>query len=674
MKLVETIGEKCRVCYTCVRDCPAKAIRIANGQAEVIQDRCIGCGNCVRVCSQNAKRVADSIPLVKEILSDREYLSAAIVAPSFPAEFQDVSPEQLVGQLKKIGFSFVCEVAFGADIVAYQYKKLVSENSGKRFIATTCPGVVSYVEKYHPSLVSNLVPIASPMITTARCLRLIHRPKKLKIVFIGPCLAKKAEAAREKDGNTDVDAVLTFAELREMLAEYKSGRNGQSGEMSAPFDPPHPGLGALFPLTGGMLQAAEMKEDLLVSDIVSADGTADFVQAIREFEDGNFDARLLEILCCSGCIMGAGITSEIPYFKRRAAVSSYVRNRVLTTTEAERVNVYKKLSAGLDTSYSFQVDDHRLPLPSKAELDLILAEMGKLNPEDELNCGACGYPTCRDHAVAIHKGLAETEMCLPHTIERLKFSLDELKSSNQQLAETKLALFDAEKLASMGQLSAGIAHEINNPLGIILLNAKVLLDEMGPDSEDYEDLQLIVEQAERCKKIVAGLLNFARKNKAVRHPVNIRELVANSLKGIARPDNVEITTDDQLTDPVFELDKDQIVQVLINLIINAIEAMADNGGSIIIHLKDTREELELSVKDTGPGIPAEYISRIFEPLFTTKQIGKGTGLGLAVTYGIIKMHHGRIRAESNTDPTKGQTGTSFIITLPRQEKQEKRIN
>ena len=662
VELISTIGDLCKVCYTCVRDCPAKAIRIVGGQAEVIAERCIACGNCVKVCSQNAKQYRNSIADVKDrLLSSKK--KAAILAPSFPAEFTDIGHDLLVGMLRKCGFDYVCEVAFGADLVSISYRQLVKDHPDKSYIGTTCPGIVAYVEKYHPELLGNLAPIISPMAATARALRFIYEPD-MHIVFIGPCIAKKAEAAR--DDNELVDVVLTFSELRALFSERMIFPDVAK---KSEFDPPRPGLGALFALSGGILQSADMKEDLLNSNIICADGKNNFIEALEEFEKGSFSPKLLELLCCKGCIGGAGMSSNSSAFTRRNAVSDYVNRNLIKGMTEKGGNFYRQYDEILDNinmTAEFRNDDHRLPTPSDREIQSILIKMGKFTREDELDCEACGYKTCREHAIAIHKGLAENEMCLPNTIERLKQSLRDLNVSNDQLEQTKQALFNAEKLASMGQLSAGIAHEINNPLGVILLNSKIMLDYMDKNNEDYEDIALIVEQAERCKKIVSGLLDFARKNKVILQPANIVKHLYQCLKSIIKSENIEINVDHaKVADPEFEIDKDQIAQVFTNLVVNASEAMQPGGGRIFIELSDTPEELTVIVADTGPGIPEEYRNKIFEPLFTTKQIGKGTGLGLAVTYGIIKMHHGRILVDSNTDKDKGPTGTKFTIKIPR---------
>ncbi len=655
--LVETIKERCRVCYTCVRECPAKAIRISGGQAEVISERCIGCGLCVRVCSQNAKQVRDCSGTVNDLLAGSEKV-AAVIAPSFAAEFHEIDYRKVVGMLREMGFGPVTEVAFGADLVVQEIRELLDKNPNRHFIESACPAVVSYIEKYHPRLVKNLTPIVSPMIATARAVKLIHG-KDTKVVFIGPCIAKKYEAERhEKDG--DVEAVLTFAELRGMF-EAKNIKSDMVPESE--FDPPYPGRGMLYPLGRGMLQAAGFTEDLTTNDFLTADGTDDFVEAIKEFEEGFTNVKLLSLLCCHGCTMGTGMTTTTSRFTRRVNVGNYVQKQLKKLDIRQWEEDCQKCEY-LDLSMNYQVDDHRLPAPSSDQLALILGKMGKNKPEDELNCGACGYDTCVEHAIAIHKGLAESEMCLPYTIDKLKATASQLSESYEQLVNTKSALIQAEKLASMGQLAAGIAHEVNNPLGVVLLYSHLLLDQCDPGTDIYKDLEMVVEQTGRAKKIVSELLNFARKNKVVLRTTNINGLVDLSLHGIIAPGNIKLDVVHQSEEVIAEIDPDQIVQVLVNLVTNAIEAMPQ-GGRLTIATGESGQDAIISVSDTGTGVDERTVKKLFEPFFTTKQMGKGTGLGLAVTYGIIKMHHGAITVDTNTDPAMGPTGTTFTVTLPK---------
>ncbi len=655
--VVHTVPERCRMCYTCVRECPAKAIRIVEGQARVIHERCIGCGNCVRICSQKAKQVADSIPQVRKLLKDSAPV-AAILAPSFPAEFTDFSPGMLAGMLRKLGFKWVNEVAFGADMVADRYRKLI-DDSGKPYIATTCPAVVAYVEKYFPSLIKNLAPIASPMIATARVLKKLHG-KNIHVVFIGPCVAKKSESMDVKL-NREIDAVLTFAELREMFNESKIRLEDAE---SSDFDPPCSHTGMLFPIPGGMLQTARISENLLENRVVSTEGK-NFAVAIEEFASGDLKTQLLEVLACNGCINGAGMSSKTTIFKRRTNVAEYAK-QALTSREYSKKEYDISSFDDVDLSRRYSNRDQRRKPPGDNDIVALMQRMGKISPDDELNCGACGYDTCREHAIAIYEGFAESEMCLPYTIDKLNITIDQLAHSNQDLAAMQDALMQSERLASMGQLAAGIAHEVNNPLGIVLMYAHLLLDQLDEKSKLRGDAIMIAEQADRCRKIVAGLLHFARQHKVLREPVDIRNVVERSCKLVVKPENIALEIENNMKNPVAEIDADQVLQVFVNLVSNAYAAMPA-GGKLKIVTSDTDNRVTISFSDNGTGIPLEYRNKIFEPFFTTKQIGSGSGLGLAISYGIIKMHRGNIKVESNDDPGTGPTGTVFFVEMPRKE-------
>jgi signal transduction histidine kinase/iron only hydrogenase large subunit-like protein len=659
--LVSTIGERCRVCYQCVRECPAKAIRIADHKAQVLAERCIGCGVCFKVCTQHAKLVASAIEDVEALLAGPDPV-AAIVAPSFPAEFSDLEYQSVVGAIRGLGFASVHEVAFGAELVAMQYQHLVAQDAEKLWIATTCPAVIGYVRRYYPDLTGALAPIVSPMIATARLVKQDLGPDT-RVVFIGPCIAKKREIT-SADLPREVDQALTFVELRKMVAARRiDPHTAQRTE----FDPPLSRGGALFPISGGLLQVAGIQEDLVTGHVMVAEGPAEFAQAIKEAESGLLDTRLLEVLFCKGCTMGPGMSSDLPHFGRRARVSQFVRNRIAASDQDEwqaRIARYSQI----DLARSYSASDMRLPAPSPEDLTRILDELGKPEPAVELNCGACGYSSCRELAGAIYMGLAEPEMCLPHSIEQLRTTVSELAKTNNDLATAQVALVRSEKLASMGQLAAGIAHEVNNPLGVVIMYSHFLSEQLADKPEYREDLAMVVEQADRCKRIVAGLLDFARQNKVEHDKIRLDDLVQRGLRGLAHPMCVEIQVEHAESDPIVEADPDQATQVLVNLISNAFAAMPD-GGRLKIRTEGTADEVRIIVSDTGIGIPPEHFPKLFEPFFTTKKGGKGTGLGLAVTYGIVKMHRGDIKVVSNTDPAKGPTGTTFTVILPRRRLQ-----
>jgi len=655
---VRTVPNRCRICYTCVRTCPAKAIRITRSQAEVVPERCIACGHCIQVCSQKAKRIVTTLYEVEALLKSGAPV-AVCVAPSFPVEFQDeVGPRVLVGMLRQMGFAKVVEVAFGADLVAERYRRLLRERPRDQFIASTCPAIVTFVERYQPELVPFLAPIVSPMVAISRALRSLE--PGLKVVFVGPCVAKKVEASLAGlPGRPDV--AITFRELRYL---FLRGSIKPERVVPSDFDPPHPSLGGLFPMTRGFLQAAAIPEDLLANEVVATDGIKGFTSVLEEFANGTMEARLLELLCCSGCIAGPGLSSEETLFKRRARVSHYAREREAQLDHGEWQRSVDAFGS-LDLSRGFQADDQRLHPLEPQELNEIMKRMGKYSEAHELNCGACGYHTCREHALAIAKGFAESEMCLPFVIDTNLSTIRKLTHANEKLASTQETLMHSERLASMGQLAAGVAHEINNPLGVVLMYTHLLLDECAQGSALRPDLEMIVEQANRCKRIVAGLLDFARQNKVAFQLNDIREVICTSLANLATPEGITVETEHLEGSPNLELDRDQMIQVLVNLAGNAFDAMPA-GGTLRIQSRADAAWLTVEVKDTGTGIPKEHLNKLFEPFFTTKLMGKGTGLGLPVVYGIVKLHRGEITVESNPDPQAGPTGTTFRVKLPRE--------
>lgn len=654
-ELVFTVKDRCKVCYTCVRECPVKAIKIVNGQAEVISSRCIGCGNCTRVCSQSAKKFLDTTEEALAILAGKE-IKVACVAPSFAAEFTDIPDHQsLVGMIKKLGFDYVMEVAFGADLIANEYDKIFNDDSIPPTISTDCPAIVYYVKHYVPELVSTLAPVVSPMVATVRVAKKLYG-EQVKTVFIGPCVAKKAES-------TEVNVVLTFKELRKLF-RIKS-INTQNSTPSE-FDGPQGNKAALFPVSRGKLHAINKTDDIGEENILVASGRVNFREAIKEFDTELNRSQHLELLCCDGCIMGPGMSQGGHYFAKVSKMKSYVSEKVKNLDQKKWKKDFDQFKDD-DYSQTFTSADRRIPIPSNEKIEQALREMGKMNPKDHLNCGACGYDTCTDHAIAIVEGLAEIEMCLPFTIEKLHRSINELNLSNEKLASAQQSLRQSEKLATMGQLSAGIAHELNNPLGIITMYSNILLEELKENDPMRNDLHLITEQADRCKKIVGGLLNFARKNQVHLQETDMDQFVRHSIESVIVPPGMEVVYQNNLTDNMAEIDTDQWMQVLTNIEKNAIEAMTPETGVLTIILNGNEQEVEFLIKDNGSGISEENMEKIFTPFFTTKPVGKGTGLGLPLIYGIVKMHRGQIQVTSNDNPVKGTTGTTFKITIPRKK-------
>lgn len=655
--VIETIPEKCRRCYSCVRECPVKAIKVEGGQARVIPERCIGCGNCYRVCSQAAKKILDGKEPVRQALADSSRARIAILAPSFPAAFAGLNPERFTGALRALGFDRIMEVAFGADLNSRLYHDMRDSSCAKPIIATACPAVIYYVQKYAPELLKNLAPLASPMVVTARVARSLHGEDSF-VCFIGPCVGKKLEARDPLTGGV-VDEVLTFQELAQLFTE--AGIDPTEAE-AAEMDGPKAGLGHLFPLTSGLLRSADIREGVLDASIISANGRRRCMWYLEDLSRDHLNADFVDLLFCEGCINGPAMAHHANLFSRRQHVTEYARERFSGLDFEQWQQEVMMWLGKVDQGRQYESDPQHLPSPPAEEVARVLKYMGKEKPEDELNCGACGYSSCREKAEAVCKGLAEVEMCLPFLVDKLESTCQQLQKTNRVLQETQQSLIQTEKLASMGQLAAGVAHEINNPLGSILMFSHLLLDSLTEGDPNRQDIDLIVREAHRCKNIVSGLLNFARQNRVTLQQVEARELLEDMCRKWAQDPKfesielpVEVAPD---AGPVW-LDGDQFRQVLDNLVHNAAEAMEGKGR---ISLRASRLEsgsMVFEVEDNGCGIPEENLGRIFTPFFTTKKLGKGTGLGLAIAYGIVKMHGGNIEVDS-----KIGRGTKFRITMP----------
>ncbi|MFA5404012.1 MAG: [Fe-Fe] hydrogenase large subunit C-terminal domain-containing protein [Ignavibacteria bacterium] len=649
--IVQTIPYLCKRCYSCVRECPAIAIRVENGQAVVISDRCISCGHCVTVCSQNAKSIKSDLDFVwNEILKNEKVF--ALVAPSFPASFPNVF-KRFPSALRKLGFSSAVETAFGADLVSNIYVEELQKNPNVTIISSACPAVYNYIENYYCELVPKLAKIVSPMIAMGRYLKK-NFGEDIKVVFIGPCIAKKSEILNpEVEGI--IDAVLTFEEIKELLVNNKIYIEDLP---ETDFDEPHSFMGKSYPLAGGLLKSANISGDILEKEIIVVEGKTKVEEILNELLHNKINAKFIDILFCEGCISGPAVDSKLNYYSRRAKVIDYIEWKNKSVDKLVwKSHIYN--NRDLDLTRDFVYKDKRIPTPDEEKIKEILARTNKFTRQDELNCGSCGYKTCREYAIAIAKGLAENDMCLPYLIDKIEKAYIDLKETQEQLQS-------AEKLASIGQLASGVAHEINNPLGTILLYTSLIKKEINSridNPQTIEDLDLIAEETNRCKNIVSNLLNFARQGQLRISDVDVFDVINGILKSIRiKPEfkGVSFNVESEADDTVIQGDTDQLKQIFLNIINNACEAMEDNTMKkvFIRLLKDDRYFIT-EISDTGNGIPKENMSKLFTPFFTTKKIGKGTGLGLAISYGIVKMHKGDIRVKSIVGE-----GTTFYIRLP----------
>jgi iron only hydrogenase large subunit-like protein len=495
--------EKCRNSYSCVRVCPVNAIEVRPNKPHpaIIRERCIGCGLCFVTCSPHAIEFRDSRQQVKDILSSGRK-TAALIEPSIASEFDDITDyRKFVAMIKLLGFDYVNEVSFGVDLIANKYAELFSTAEGKYFITANCPSIVKMIEKFHPELVPNLAPLVSPMIATAMIVKELYG-NDIAVVQIGPCIDAKDEVLLYGSGGL-IDGVLTFIELRQLFDE--SGIQERVVKMSD-FDPPYGYWGALYPLPAGIIQAGGLKRDMVSSRVITASGKEDIVEAIHDFDKSIDDINHhFNLFFCHGCLLGPGMEHHKERFRRRALVSRYAEKRVGTLDIAEwQKNMDKWLN--LDFSRSFTPNDRRIPEPPEEAINEVLKIIGKNSPEDELNCGACGYQSCREFASTVAKGLAVPEMCHTFNLRNKQEYIETLRQTNRKLAETKKALKESEELALRQKDVAQNASDMMNnmleklPTGVVIVdnNLKIL-------HSNHSFINIIGEDARAISDVIPGL-------------------------------------------------------------------------------------------------------------------------------------------------------------------------
>lgn len=385
----------CKNCYKCIRHCPVKSIRFSANQAHVIGNECILCGQCFVVCPQNAKQIVDETEKVKVLIQSGAPVYAS-VAPSFIANYNGVGINGIKAALKKLGFADAEETALGATEVKTEYEKMLADGTKDVLISSCCHSVNLLIQKYFPSLLPYLADVMSPM--QAHCSDIKKRVPQAKTVFIGPCVAKKDEALHYEG---IVDAVLTFEELTEWLKAEKI-------ELEADPDKTEKSRARFFPTTGGILKTMKTREPDYV--YMAIDGTENCIAALKEIERGNVHKCFIEMSACSGGCVGGPVMEKYhrsPVIDYRS-VSDYAGEKDFDVVQPDSLELRKR----------FEPIELRNVTPSEDEIKAILKKMGKNRPEDELNCGSCGYDTCREKAIAIYHGKAEISMCLPYLKEK----------------------------------------------------------------------------------------------------------------------------------------------------------------------------------------------------------------------------------------------------------------
>lgn len=406
MSVLQFRKANCKNCYKCVRNCPVKAIEVKNHQAQVIERDCVLCGNCITVCPQNAKEVRCDTSIVKNLIREGRTVIAS-VAPSYIATYQVASFAVFAKALKELGFADVQETAQGAYLVKREYEALLEENASKPLISSCCPTVIKLMQKYYPNTLPYLAPVLSPMQAHAKLIK--QKNPQAVVVFIGPCISKKDECAQD---TSLTEIALTFEELDGWLEEreisLEEGLISEESTMRSRF----------FPISGGILNTMDQREDV---HYVAIDGLENCIAALKEIQEGKLDHCFIEMSACEGgCVGGHAFSRRPARIAAKARVQAVADGR-------QQLNDYD-IETSLDLERQVKPQHLFVANPSEKEIAEILKKMGKNKLEDELNCGTCGYSTCREKAIAVYFGKAEISMCLPFMKERAESFSDKIIS------------------------------------------------------------------------------------------------------------------------------------------------------------------------------------------------------------------------------------------------------
>ncbi len=445
----------CKNCYKCIRHCPVKSIRFSAEQAHIIDDECILCGQCFVVCPQDAKQIVDETEKVKVLIGSGEPVIASL-APSFIANYDGVGIESMREALKKLGFHDVEETAIGATMVKREYDRMLRDENRDIVISSCCHSINLLIRKYFPEQLPYLADVVSPMV--AHCIDIKRRIPNAKTVFIGPCVAKKDEADQHSDV---VDAALTFEELTSWLKEEQI-------ELKKEVITDDKGLARFFPTPGGILKT--MAQDAPGFTYMALDGIDACLAALDDIAQGKIHKCFIEMSTCSGSCIGGPVMEKY----RRSPVADYMAVANFAgkndfDVDQPDVSTMKQYYSPIDRSER---------VPSNYEIVEILRQMGKFKPSDELNCGSCGYNTCRDKAVAIYQGKADISMCLPFLKEKAESFSDAIVKNSPNALVVVNDTLEVQQLnnAALKLLNIRFASDVLGDQVVRILDPKAFLD------------------------------------------------------------------------------------------------------------------------------------------------------------------------------------------------------
>jgi transcriptional regulator with PAS, ATPase and Fis domain/iron only hydrogenase large subunit-like protein len=417
---INILKENCHECYACVRNCPVSAVKVNNGRVEVMEERCINCGKCVELCSQNAREIINNSELILNMLKEDKKITA-VLAPSFPAYKINWQKKDWELLLKEMNFKAIHDVAWGAELVTKEYMKIV-EKSSDTVISTACPVIVKLINKYYPKLTKYLASVVSPMQAISRYLKKVE--PDLGVVIIGPCQAKKLELEKEEN----VKAVLTFSEvfsIAENLNINLTKKEEKNDNNILEFESPTQAItkNSRSLAVGGALfnKAADSKKNS-----VHIEGEKQVLEFLDALENNEINIDFADLLFCQGCLDGFDLRTKNYYLKEKALYDYIESNDNFNNydiSKAEKLNLYQ----------SFESEEISLSLPDEKEIWNILNKTNKFSEDDLLDCGACGYNSCRDKAVAVYQGFAEVNICLPYLLREKRKEVKEIQQINKDL-------------------------------------------------------------------------------------------------------------------------------------------------------------------------------------------------------------------------------------------------
>ena len=445
----------CKNCYKCIRFCPVKSIRFSGNQAYIIGNECILCGHCFVVCPQDAKQIVDETEKVRVLLQSGAPVYVSL-APSFIANYEGVGIGSMRTALKKLGFCDAEETAVGATIVKNEYERMIDEQESDVIISSCCHSVNLLIQKYFPKELPYLANVLSPM--QAHCMDIKKRVPEAKTVFIGPCVAKKDEAQYYEG---IVDAVLTFDELTKWLKD-------EGIELTPETDSDENSRARFFPTTGGILKT--MKQDNPDYTYMAIDGVENCIQALKDIENGKVHKCFIEMSACSGSCVGGPVMEKF----HRSPVMDY-----MAVSDFAGKNDFKvEQPDSLELKKTFAVIEKKLQDPTDDEINEVLRRMGKFKPSDELNCGSCGYNTCREKAVAIIQGKAEISMCLPYLKDKAESFSDTIVKNTPNGLMVLIEVLEVQQIngAALKIINLRRAEDIMGDLVVRVLDPKPFME------------------------------------------------------------------------------------------------------------------------------------------------------------------------------------------------------